>query len=59
MVEFLPAARRWLLREDGVSLFEYSVLLAFLALSCFVAMSALGIGISSFFGNLKVYLDTL
>jgi len=55
----LAAAVRRLRREDGASLLEYSVLLAFLAMGCFVAMSALGIGISSFFGGLKAYLDTL
>jgi Flp pilus assembly pilin Flp len=59
MARLLAAAVRRLPREDGVSLLEYSVLRAFLALSGFVAMSRLGIGISSFFGKLEAYLDTL
>jgi pilus assembly protein Flp/PilA len=55
-VEFLNRVVR---EEEGQDLVEYAILLAFIALACVVAVTALGTSISSLLGRVGAKLDAV
>jgi len=59
MVRIYSAVRLFALAEDGASLFEYAVLVAFLAMACFAAMSALGISMSDMFTRVNNKMSSM
>jgi pilus assembly protein Flp/PilA len=53
MVQFIAAARRFLVAEEGASLVEYGLLVALIAVVCIAGMQALGVSINGMFNSLS------
>jgi pilus assembly protein Flp/PilA len=49
--------KRLVFEEEGQDLVEYAILLAFIALACVAAVTALGTSISGLFGKVSTKLD--
>jgi pilus assembly protein Flp/PilA len=55
-VEFFSRVVR---EDEGQDLVEYAILLAFIALACVVAVTALGTSISGLFGKITTKLNAI
>ena len=59
MERFVEFFNRVVREEEGQDLVEYAILLAFIALACVVAVTALGTSISGLFGKVTTKLDAI
>jgi pilus assembly protein Flp/PilA len=57
MDRFVALFNRVVREEEGQDLVEYAILLAFIALACVVAVTALGTSISNLMGRVATAVD--
>jgi pilus assembly protein Flp/PilA len=59
MERYVELFNRVVREEEGQDLVEYAILLAFIALACVVAVTALGTSISGLLGKVGAKLDAI
>jgi pilus assembly protein Flp/PilA len=57
MTKIAAAAKRFVRDEEGAALVEYGILVALIAVVCFVAVQTLGTTINSKFGEINTSLS--
>lgn len=56
MSKFVAAVRRFVRREEGATMVEYSLMLALIAVVCLVAISQVGTGANSVYNSVAASL---